>query len=557
MNPHAGRPSRIETATLVVAIACTIVIVILHVRYALKAGELWRDEAASVQFATMRSISEIYTHLEYDNFPPLLLGIVRAWTHAGFAPSDMGYRALGFLIGLGVVGAFWLNARLVGDSVPMMSLVLFGLSPLAIRVGDSMRPYGLGLLFIILARALIWRLVVAPGLYTFVLAACMAVLSVQALYQNALILLAVCTASALVAAKGGHWRCFALVIATGATAALSLTPYLGIIARAQDWSVLNRGPVTLSSLVSVMTSALEEGGQGMLIAWWVFAILAAGFGLIAGMSRFGFFAASDRRRLLCQGITLVLVPGIFFGFLRLLGMPTQPWYYLLPACVVALAIDEVFALAALRGGGVKALRPLIAAVLFALGIFGAWQGVAVRQTNADLVASKLSAVSSARDLVLVNPWYYAISLARYYKGPATIVPIPPIDDVRIHRYDLVKRKMMERDPLGPLLTRCTDVLRSGGRIWVVGWLSVPAAGQQAPLLPPAPQSEWGWSEPHYALSWTLQLGQLLAMRAMRASPIAVDIPGSVNPLENLELLRVEGWRASGSGVSAETSEAKK
>lgn len=549
MKANARTPSRLETATLVMAIACTVVIVVLHVRCALWAGGLWRDEAASVQFATMRSIADVYAHLEYDNFPPLFLGVARAWTFAGLASSDTGYRVLGWLIGLGILGALWLNARLVGDNVPLISLVLFGLSPLAILVGDSMRPYGLGLLFIILARALIWKLVVSPRLYIFFLAACTAVLSVQALYQNALMLLAVCAAAVIPAARAGHWRRSALVIATGGTAALSLTPYLGIIARAQDWSVLNRGLVTLASLASVMTSALEAGGQGVMIAWGVLGALATGFGLIAGMSRRGSLTERDHRRLLCQGITLVLVPGIFLGFLLFLGMPTQAWYYLLPTCVMAVAIDEVFALAALRGGGWRALRPLIVVVLFAFGISEAWQGVAVRQTNADLVASKLDAVSSTKDLILVNPWYYAISLARYYRGSAPIVPVPPIDDVRIHRYDLVKRKMMEQDPLGPLLARCTEVLRSGGRIWVVGWLNAPPAGQEPPVLPTAPQSQWGWSEAAYAISWTLQVGHLVVTRAQRASRVAVDVPGSVNPLEDLPLLRVEGWREFGSGAS--------
>src|SRR6266850_2071279 len=89
----------------------TIVAVIMHVRWAEHAGALWRDEVATVQFATMPGPSEIWANLAYDNFPPFLLVPLRAWI-AVFGRSDDALRWFGFAIGLFSLTAFWTAARL-------------------------------------------------------------------------------------------------------------------------------------------------------------------------------------------------------------------------------------------------------------------------------------------------------------------------------------------------------------------------------------------------------------------------------------------------------------
>ena len=41
------------------------------------------------------------------------------------------------------------------------------------------------------------------------------------------------------------------------------------------------------------------------------------------------------------------------------------------------------------------------------------------QTNVDLVAARIGQTAGANDLIVITPWYNAISFERYYHGPAT------------------------------------------------------------------------------------------------------------------------------------------
>jgi hypothetical protein len=68
---------------------------------------------------------------------------------------------LGFLIGIGLLGAIWLNAR-VSRGYPLISLALLVTNLTLLRWGDSLRGYGCGGLFVLLAFTTIGSLVQEP-----------------------------------------------------------------------------------------------------------------------------------------------------------------------------------------------------------------------------------------------------------------------------------------------------------------------------------------------------------------------------------------------------------
>ena len=70
-----------------------------------------------------------------------------------------------------------------------------------------------------------------------------------------------------------------------------------------------------------------------------------------------------------------------------------------------------------------------------------------RLSNIDLVAHKLEAEASPNDLIVLNPWNFAPSFYRYYHGLTPWITVPTMSEYRIHRYDLMKSKTMELDPL--------------------------------------------------------------------------------------------------------------
>jgi len=153
----------------------TLVVICLHYMAATSGGGLWRDEANTVGIATLPHLADVWKNLSNDSFPILWLLIVRAFS-ALFGPmNDTAFRALGFVIGVGVVAMLWLNARSFGHRLPFFSLVLLGMSPAMIRWGDTMRAYGFGLLLSLLTCALLWRFLKQPGVARFVAVALAAI----------------------------------------------------------------------------------------------------------------------------------------------------------------------------------------------------------------------------------------------------------------------------------------------------------------------------------------------------------------------------------------------
>jgi hypothetical protein len=187
-------------------------------------------------------------------------------------------------------------------------------------------------------------------------------------------------------------------------------------------------------------------------------------------------------------------------------------------------------------------RVLLASGIALWSFLPMWNAIHIRQTNVDLIAAKLEKAAESADMIVVVPWYLGVTFERYYKGAAPWTTLPPIEDHRFHRYDLLKRKMSARNPIDPVLKSMTEVLRSGHEVWIVGDLSVPQPGQTPPLLAPAPTEPFGWSEGAYTEAWSLQAGYLLQTRALSAEHVPLPENQPVNRYENAQLVIVRGWR---------------
>ncbi len=181
-----------------------------------------------------------------------------------------------------------------------------------------------------------------------------------------------------------------------------------------------------------------------------------------------------------------------------------------------------------------ALYPTVVRAWFALG----WrdEDAALR----DLIARHLERAARAGDLVVISPWQAGITFARYYRGEVPWVTLPPIEDHTIHRYDLVKQRMLSPDPLAPLYAAIGEALRSGHRGWLVGSLHFVPRGQ-VPAALPRPGGTTGWSDDFYSPAWPVHAGYFIQTRAVRWEIVTIAADQPVNPLENLPLLVVEGW----------------
>ena len=278
-----GRPTRVgwRSRHNVVAIA-------LHVRFVTHVGGTWRDETNSVHLATLPSFAEIFQFLDYDSFPILFFTVLRSWLGIFGADNDTALRALGCITGFAVLGALWWNARAFGIRWPVLSLALIGLNPMLIRYGDSARAYGLGILLIILTFRSFWRLVdkpSPPATRRVVVAGILALLSVQCLYYNSVLLLAIAAGAVAVAARKRAWKTVGLVLGIGLLAAASLLPYVPMMRRMGDWTFMVSYPADFAWLWKRVCEVL--GSPDPLGVWlWV--------GSFCG------WRGSDRQRLPCR-----------------------------------------------------------------------------------------------------------------------------------------------------------------------------------------------------------------------------------------------------------------
>ena len=144
---------------------------------------------------------------------------------------------------------------------------------------------------------------------------------------------------------------------------------------------------------------------------------------------------------------------------------------------------------------------------------------------------------------MVVPWQFGIPFQRYYRGPAPWITIPNIGDHQVHRYDLMKLKMISAHPIDDLEEAVRTTLASGNRVWFVGGLDLPRPEEGAMILPPAPASRFKWDNRAYTASWWQQLSVFAVVHANKIDSVPLPQPESsrINELEQTSLTMVEGW----------------
>jgi hypothetical protein len=516
----------------------TLCAVYLHALFLLNAGGLWRDEADLVHLSLLPSVSEVWQNLQHDSCPILMHLVVRAWSAAAsLGNTDPGLRVLGLYVGLFLLLAFWFASWTMRNGAPLLAVTLAGLNVTMVRVGDSLRGYGLGSALGVLALAAIWRLSCRPSLAAFSCAVAVAVLSVQSLYQNAFLLFAACCGGFVLCAVERRWRDTLPIFAVGVAAAVSLLPYIPLIVRAQDWYIIMKVGFRFSygwKQLSVAT------GSPLTVFTWVWVALWIG-ALAAAICVFFWCRNSlpDRVRglILFASTSLVLGAAGFAFFLKLSEYPTQPWNYAPLMAFSAVCFDTIF-LAAWRWARPAAV--ILAALTISATFLFELPAVKCRQTNVDLVAARLSTEVGPNDYVIVHPWYCGVTFKRYYKGAAPWTTLPPLEDYTLQRYDLLKAKMQTKEPIAPVIDRITSTLQSGNRVWLVG--NMPFTQEPLPKILPAPNNPWGWFDPPYSFHWGVQVTQFLSAHCQRSGVVMPPSTNCVNPSENLlVVVVVTGW----------------
>ena len=529
----------IELVDWIVAISVSLVVFFLLTVRLEQAGGLWRDECGALQLARMPTLADLVKNFSFESFPLLFPAVIRIFTNI-FGTSEIALRSFGIGVGVLLLCTAWLSARLLKTGVPLLLLTLIGLNTTFLTWGTSLRGYGLGSVLIVLAFGLVGRLILEPTPSRIIAAAFVCLASVQCLFQNSVLVLAIVGSAIAVCLIALRFRTALVLLGMGLLCLLSLL-YVDLDSGSSSWRIVSKSPVTLSSFRSGLNLAF---GSPLAIApWlWQFLFLALVVGSIWRLCLIQRGPHFHERDLIVYAALVAITAAIgHWAFLCFLGQSPQPWYYLAFLCVLGSVLDLLAAnLARLPLFRIARLTFVVLAV--PLLAFNAWPKLIERQTNIDDVAQTLESNATRADLIVVSPWQLGVSFDRYYHGSTHWVTLPQMEDHRIHRYDLFKEKMTSSHPLDDVVDAVSHTLSSGNRVWVVGGIRF-LRNHEAPLsLPPAPGSNVGWNNVAYMQSWKGQFGAFIQAHALRSRWIGSLIDGPVNPLESVPLVLVEGWR---------------
>lgn len=315
----------------VAAVAVTLFVVWQHFYFLQHAGGLWRDEVNLVNLSGRHSLAE----MERDSFPLLMPLLVNGWSAIGFGQSDFTLRILGTLIGLGIPAALWFAAWKIRRGPPLLGLVLCALNAdTVIKFGDSLRAFGVGSLTILLTVAAAGLFLRRPTWPRAVGLAAMAVLSVQALYQNSVFIMAICFGAWAVCLREKNLPAALKILVVAIVSASSLLPYWSHIASMPDAAAALR---TGFDPQSVMINLDNAAGFPLEQYLWVWGLLALAVVVCAGLVlRHQPAVAPVKMSPLVAKTMVAVAVMVAFGFVWFAASPQNRWF-ILPLMLLAVA----------------------------------------------------------------------------------------------------------------------------------------------------------------------------------------------------------------------------
>ena len=414
----------------------------------------------------------------------------------------------------------------------------FSHSSVSTRVSCSgelpLRGYGIGCFFLILAIGLTARAIRQPTIGNAIGAIIGGIGSVQFMINAIPLIAAIAGSAVLVFVIEKQFRRAVIVFACGAMCALSFAPYIHSYLSA-DWNIVLKYPTDFASLSEKFQLALQEHSVFAAILWYAAVPLTLVVSIWCWRTLRGQRAPEAPVLLFLIAVSIFSILA-YYGFLKILSYATRPWYYLPLLCAVAAAIDLAAGILS-RAQWFRIARILFAALALAILPFKVWSVAHERLTDIDVLAGKLEHAATGNDLIVINPWHFAPSFYRYYHGSTPWITVPTMSEHRVHRYDLMKSKILEIDPLADVRSAIQQTLQSGHRVWIVG--GARPLDPNMPRLGPAPNPYFGWAG--YMSYWSMEIGSFLNAHAANGQVVIEPMP-DVNDGENVPLLVAEGWK---------------
>jgi hypothetical protein len=344
---------------------------------------------------------------------------------------------------------------------------------------------------------------------------------------------AFCAGAWMVTLAQKQWRTAVGVGLIGAAAALSLLPDLGNLLRSREWFEVTQASVQFDGVLDALLETCRASGPWMALVWPALFAMAVAAAFVMGWPLRAW-------NMVYGGVGLVFGTAFFLAFLRYAAVPPRVWHFIILLAPTALAIEII--LAGIPLAAVQWARPALAILAVVVSIPQCRQGVMLRQSNMDLVALKLKASAQPGDLIVVSPWYFGLSLRRYLDEKRW-TSVPPLEDFRFHRYDLLKKRMVSDHPIAGLEEQIRQTLRSGHALWLAGMFHAPPAGSGPPQVYSPYRGGMKMADARYCDSWVSQITDMIRTHQCDVTPVPVPVPGGtpVNPVEDISLRVIRGW----------------
>ena len=532
----------LRRAEWIIAVLITGVAIAFHLYYWLHVGGLWRDEVNLVNLSGHHTLAE----MERDSFPLLMPLTLHAWMALGLGNSDLDLRLLGLLVGLGILAALWVSSWKIRREPPLIGLVLLSLNNEVIFFGDSLRAYGLGSLAAVILTASAFVYVQKPSTLRAAWLALFAILSVQILYHNTVLVAAVCFGAWAVCWRRRDGRAAVQVLAVAVLSAASLLPYVHNIAAASGGGdpTLHSG-VELPRLFSTYTDTLGYPRSGYIYIWgalYVSIIVCACMGFCKNAETpIAEERTANKDLSLFAGTLLTIAVVGFPVFFWRSGMPMQSWYLLPFIAATAMCFDAALPI---RRGMWRIVALIFVIVTASFSIPSTASILKSHFSDVDIYARQLTVAASPDDYIIVEPWHFGITFGHYFKSRTPWDTIPPLPDHSTHRFDLVEVEMENTNAIEPVLGKISQTLQSGHRVWVLsmaGRLNVPGRGMTPPAtLPPPPLPDTDWADWPYDRVWAAQVMCYIADHSGQFGELK-SLSNERSIAEDMSLFMAQGW----------------
>lgn len=531
----------------IAAVLVTAAIIALHFYYWLHVGGLWRDEVNLVNLSARHSLAE----MEKDSFPLLMPLAFHTWMAIGLGNSDLNLRLFGLLIGLGILAALWISGWKIRRAPPLLGLVLLGLNSTLIFFGDSLRAYGLGSLLALALTASAFRFLQKPTVSRAVWLGLFAILSVQTLYHNVVLVAAICFGAWAVCWRRKDTRGALQILFVAIISAASLVPYVHTLVSTSNTSDVIRTGVELWRFFTSYNDTLGYPVSGYYCFWVLFYIVIV-FSACACLLRKSEaptetgISCSKGDLCLFAAVTLTLAVIGFPVFFWRAQMPMQSWYVLPFMASAAVCLDAV---RPARQGILRVVLMIFVIVTSYFSLKKTSGQLAQHFSDVDLYAEQLAANAAPKDYILVWPWHYGITFNHYFKGQTPWDTLPPISDHSTHRFDLVQLQMQNTNAIAPVLRQIAQTLQSGHHVWILaanGWMWIPQRGTTPPAtLPPAPLKDSGWADGPYTRVWAAQVACFLSDHSTQFGKLK-DLSTGRFITEDMNAFVASGWHTNSS-----------